>query len=477
MAELNPLELKIVGVYIQKFDGTDQLNILPQYVELTIYQSMFEPTIKAEMLINDSIGLFFNYPLTGEELITIKYQQTSTLTYGQPTSTTNIKDIQFIIKGVRNVVISDKARSMMYVLDLASVELLQNTRKFVAKHYRDKIENMANLLYQSFIQQDTQLLYKDNYIYKPFIAEQTIKERSLIIPKLRPLQAIQWLAKHAVASESDKHFLYLFFENSNGFNFLTIQNLIQAALANFDYLKQTSYRYISDNTNPGTDPTQDLRLITNIINNKRFSSIEKIVGGYYQNELFEVSMLQKAYNSTATELSSSQTTDDYTLGQHPLNTSAYIDYVKNQNTNVEYSNRIRYIINNYDDFDTQGKSQPDYRLKFGNSTKYLYALNQIDLTITVPANVELNAGDVIYADLPEAHGFNVVNTDKYLSGLFIVSEVKHVIGNGGRAATSLRIYKDGYLNALNVTSLYTTAAAQKLGVTIDPTTGKPVGSV
>lgn len=107
MANLNPLELSIVDIFIQKFDGTDKQSIKSQFVELLVFQSMFEPTIKAELLVNDGIGLFFNFPLTGEELVVIQYQQTATLTFGQPNSTTNVKQLQFIIKGVRNVAVGD----------------------------------------------------------------------------------------------------------------------------------------------------------------------------------------------------------------------------------------------------------------------------------------------------------------------------------------------------------------------------------
>ena len=182
--------------------------------------------------------------------------------------------------------------------------------------------------------------------------------------------------------------------------------------------------------------------------------------------------MQKSYNSTNTELSASST-GQFTLGPNPLNTPEYISYVKNKIDGTEYSNRIRYIINNYEDFDAENRSQPDYRLKFGQATKYLYALNQIDLTITVPANMELNVGDIIYCVLPESHGFNLVENDKYISGTFIISEVKHVISTGNKAATSLRIYKDGYLNALFEDSLYNTNAPSRGRKTIDPATGKP----
>jgi len=52
------------------------------------------------------------------------------------------------------------------------------------------------------------------------------------------------------------------------------------------------------------------------------------------------------------------------------------------------------------------------------------------------------------------HGFNDVQTDKYVSGFFIITEVKQVLGSGNRAATSLRINKDGYDTKLETASKY-----------------------
>jgi len=68
--------------------------------------------------------------------------------------------------------------------------------------------------------------------------------------------------------------------------------------------------------------------------------------------------------------------------------------------------------------------------------------------------MDFKVGDVIWVDIPENHGFNNVSFDIYISGLFIVVEVKQVLGAGYQAATSLRIYKDGALNSLLADSEY-----------------------
>jgi hypothetical protein len=454
MANFNPLDIKIVAITIEKFNKTDKMSLLPQFVEVSVYQSIFESSIKAEMLINDQIGLFVNYPFTGEELITISYEYNTNLASAIGPAKT-VKEYKFIIKGVRNIVLGDKARSLMYVVELISPYYLQNVRKYVSHGYNEKVEDAAEKLFDEYLAEDTKALYN---IGKPFVKETSSKVRTLIVPNLRPFQGIKWLAKHAVSADPDNHFTYLFYEDTEKFNFITIQKLIEEALKKRESLRQKKYVYISDielnNASPTGDPDQDLRIITNLINNKRFSSIEKIASGYYQNELFEISMLQKAYNSKVTEHTGTKD-KPFTLEKYPLNTQKYIDYVKNENAKSEYTNRIRYIVNNYDNFnDDIGKTQPGYRLKFGNTVKYNHALNQIDLSATVPANINLKAGDIIYCDIPEMHGFNNVLTDIYISGMFIISEIKTVFSAGDKAATSIRIYKDGYLNQLLEESEY-----------------------
>ena len=469
MANLNPLGITVSNIEIEKFNKRDKMSLLPQFMELTIYQSMFESTIKAEMLVNDPIGLFVNYPFTGEELIIVTYDQVNT--GGSNLYNARSKNqLKFIIKGVRDIIIGDRARSLMYIIDLASPQLLQNMRKYVSHAYYGLIEDMAEKVYDEYIAQGTTDLYKISK--KPFVKETSIKSRKMIVPNIRPFHAISWLAKHAVAKENDKHFLYLFYEDLKQYNFVTIQQIIEDALKQKETLRKNKYRYISDiaslSKSTTGDSNQDLRVITNIVNNKRFSSIEKITSGYYQNELFEINMLQKAYASTPTELNETNKYDENIPSLEPftLNTPGYIKYVKNEKIEKEYSNRIRYIINNFPDVDGQGMRQPSYRVKFGNVTRYMNALNQIDLTITVPANMDLRAGQVIYCDIPENHGFNIVETDKYISGLFIISEVKQVIMQGSLAATTLRIYKDGYFTGLFETSLYNTSS------TNDPTGGR-----
>jgi hypothetical protein len=455
--DFNPLKLTVNDVTIQKFNGQDNMSIMAQFVEVSVYQSLFESAIRAELLINDHIGLFVNYPFTGEEFVTIEYQQNQINSNISPVP----KTIKFIIKGVRDITVGDRARSMMYIIDLISPYFLQNTRKYVQQSYSDNIEKIADDVFTEYVLQDTQILYN---ITKPFVTEPTLKKRTLVIPNLRPYQAINWLTKYAVSQYPEDYYYYIFYEDLDQFNFVTLQKLIENATdkrEKIDKLIENKYIYRSDTEIsdylPSGNANEKLRQISNLVNNKRFTSIEKVAGGYYQNEIFEISILQKSYKSTVTELSPTNDTK-FNLGKYPLNTPQYIEGMKNEKSLSEYANRVRYVVNNYQNYDIDdGISQPQFREKFGRVTKRLFALNQIDLSFTIPANMEVKVGDIIWIDIPENHGFNIVNSDIYLSGLFVVAEVKQVIAAGYRAATSLRVHKDGYLNKLIDSSIYNTS--------------------
>lgn len=457
--EYNPLKLTINEITIEKFNGQDKMSLMAQFVEISIYQSIFESSVKAEMLINDQIGLFVNYPFTGEELVTVYYQQNNLVQNISPIP----KKLSFIIKGVRDISLGDRARSLMYVVDLVTPFFLQNTRKYVSHAYSSKVEKMADDLFTEYIAQDTQIKFN---LFKEFVTENTAKIRTIVIPNLRPYQAIQWLTKFAISEQPEDYYYFMFYEDLEKFNFVSLQKLIEDATNTPDkinILRENKYIYRSDteisNLMPSGNPNEKLRQITSIVNNKRFSSIEKVAGGYYQNELFEISLLQKSFKSTVTDLKASNDSK-FNLGKHPLNTPEYIEYIKNEKSESEYANRIRYIVNNYQNTDSdEGMTQPYYREKFGRVTKRMYALNQIDLSFTIPANMDIKAGDIIYCDIPENHGFNIVLSDIYLSGFFVVAEVKQVLSSGYRAATSIRVHKDGYLSRLLETSEYNTSVS------------------
>lgn len=465
MINNNPFNVKLIDVVITKFNNTDRMSIMPQVVEFVLFQSIFSPVLKAQLAILDGINLLNNYPLTGEEKVEITFEQGSDNQYDDISFTT-----KFVITGVNNIHPSDSGRELAYFIELDSEEAFVNAKTKVSHAYYDSIENIMENILQDYLKTDKQFYKFGN------ISEQTNeylitkKTRSLIVPNLRPFAALKWLSGMAVSAEPDKYYSHVFYESLNvgeykaqvnsksGFVFKSLQRPSFKGLDNevaISQCKKEQYFYV-DNIdavlanperfkalqNQGFDIT---RSILSLKYNKRYSTLEKIIGGYYENEYVEINMLQKDHKITRSTIN-----DGFNSLQFgKLNTENYINSIINQDERSETSARVKYVINNFDDL-----NQPSLRDKFGKAARSFFAMSQVDISAGVPTDLTLRPGDVFYANLPEHQGFNDVDIDKYISGYFIISEIKNVIRPSGETATLLRINKDSYLNSLFESSLY-----------------------
>lgn len=437
----NPFNLKYEEVVISKFNGSDRMNVTPQVLEVVLYQSIFQSLIKADIVFNDYIGLMNNYPLSGEENveINIEYEDDG----GKKT-----KRLYFIVVGIKEIKYTDDARGAVYVFELASVEAFINSNSRVSHAYFDTIENMIKSVYEEYVTKHLRPVDKKKNLD---IIEDTTKVRKLVVPNIKPFDAIAWLCKFAISANPDKYYTQIFYETLEGFQFKPLQRITyrgdkdEAAIArcikkkfiyisNFENFKKDSNTYDKFLA----DGYDDSRVINELRINKRYSVLEKIIGGYFENELVETNILQKDYKITYTELKDDGSFNTlYPTGIY--NTPEYLDAVKKEYDKPEESARVRYIVNNYDD-----TNQPSFRDKFGPSSRSFLAFQQVDLSLSIPSDIDMRPGDIIWVDLPEVHGFNVNEKDRYLSGLFLVSEIKTIMRVGGKSQSYIRINKDSW---------------------------------
>ena len=455
----NPFNVKFEQVLMTKFNGQDKMNITPQVMEFTLYQTIFDSLIKADMVIGDGIGLMNNYPLTGEETIDVA------VSFNDKNGNRNIKNLKFVISAIKDIKTDDQARTSVFAIDLVSIEAFINAKTRVSHAYKDTIENMIKSIYGEYVTSRLNLGIPGRPTgiqVKPLnIIQDTTKTTRLVIPNIKPFDAINWLCKYAISSEPSMYYTHVFYETLEGFQFKPLQRKTYQGANDDSAVSEcikNRFIYISNFENFKKDQGtynaflasgyNDSRLINDIAINKRYSALEKIVGGYFENELVEVNGLQRDYRVTYTSLK----TDGSFNSLYPTGIYDYPEYVTNVNneyTSPESSARIRYIVNNYDD-----ENQPSFRDKFGNSARSFLAFQQVDLTIAITSDLKMRPGDLIWVDFPKAHGFNINEIDLYISGLFIVSEMKTVMSVGGRSQTYLRINKDSWGRKLKRESEY-----------------------
>jgi hypothetical protein len=182
-----------------------------------------------------------------------------------------------------------------------------------------------------------------------------------------------------------------------------------------------------------------MKLIANMYYNSKYETQSKVVGGYFQNRFVEINMAKQTYSSTNTVYSDVRPTLPRNLTNSRLNTDSYALTKTRAAANDDNLSRVRYNINNF-----INEEIPDIKKKWGKSTIHSTALNQIDISIAVPPDINLLPGDVIHINVPLLDSFtDEVVRDDIMSGYYFISEAKNVIISDGTSTTSLRLLRDG----------------------------------
>lgn len=452
---INPYGVTIKDVVIQKFDGSEPMSIKPQVVEFVLYQSVFSPILKANLAIYDAVNLLNNYPLVGEETVEVTIEQKGTTFIEEKMYVT----LKFIIAGIVNLEFGSTGRDQTYFIELHSVEAFENAKRKISKAFKTSlIETYLNEIIQEDLKSRKQFKFYDS-------SNENQINRVLVVPNLKPFAAINWLTRMAVPSNANEYHNYNFFEtvygNSSRFNFKAFQKQVWRDLidgAAFRGSENRPFFYISNfelvrNNKSAMDSLkregfEEERLILNLKINKRYSTLEKIIGGYFENEYVEISFDQKDHRLTNTKVNDRWKSLYF---QKYLQTQNYIDNVINTSNLRESSGRVKYVIFNYND----AEQDPHFNTKWGKQEISKVATSQIDLSIDVHSNLKIVPGDLIYLNIPEMHGFENVKNDKYLTGHFYITENKMVIRSTGETTMLLRVNKDSYFAPISNKMNYT----------------------
>ena len=444
--------LELESVIIQKFgtliggaqlvpDKESAIDVTLQVQEVSIFESIFSPVIRAEIAVYDFIGLFVNFPLTGEEAVFVRYRNVGDTDY---------TTLQFVIDTIDNINFSDAAREMGYVIKCVSIEAYTNAKQNVQYGYVNKtIPDIVKDVYERFINQPTKKVFPGYKSPNLIIENNDAYAGTLVIPNMSPFAAMNMLAEMCVP-ESKGKYTYLFYQTTAMYNFRTLQGLfdIDTRSNQRRRAKDLTYVYISNEMDEKDHLLKNEgRVVSHILYNKRHSSLQKLSTGYFHNALFEINIAQKAIWSEH-----SRVEDINTIYKNKLNTENYtgLAYIEGDD---EQSNRTRYTLSAQKEHDDHFPISR-MRHKWGKDIIATAAMAQIDMTVVIPGTSHFKAGDLFYLEVPEMHGFNNVDEDDLVSGLFVISEVKHIMAIGGLHSTVLRINKDSHLSSVDRGSRY-----------------------
>jgi hypothetical protein len=192
-------------VIITKAGSIDVAGI---FEELNLFDSILMPVTSGSILIRDSVGLSGKLLFDGSESILIDIAKDAK------------SDIATFKKAFRIYKQSDrKAEGLnteLFILNFVSDELIFSDQQRINQSFEGTYSKVVEKVLVDYLR------VPNNQIGGIF--EPTTGIRKLVIPNLKPLDAIEWCAKRSVDQNQSPN--YMFFQNLVGFNFVSLSKLL-----------------------------------------------------------------------------------------------------------------------------------------------------------------------------------------------------------------------------------------------------------
>lgn len=268
-------EVRIDQIKIIKRDGTSQ-DIAPQVIALSIHEDLFSPFMSGNLIIKDSLDLVNYFPFSGDEVVNIKVS-TPTLEKG------NIDSTFYIYKMTDREILGDK--SVVYQLHFISVEAIIDMNKKVSKVYTGSPSEIIKKIVEDPIDglQST----------KNLVTEPTSRDIQFISNFWSPIESISYATSLGINKSKSPN--YIFFENRDGFYFITLDKLYTGDT----YQSFTYDKYTRDKLPDGGDAknvNEDFRRIDTISIPVGFDYVDRISSGMFSSKVVSYDLTRKVYN-------------------------------------------------------------------------------------------------------------------------------------------------------------------------------------
>ena len=384
------------------------VNIAGVYQEINIYDSMFMPCIRGEILIQDAIGLSSKLLLDGSEYLSMEILK------GEESGPTTFKKTFRIYRQSNRENINQN--SEIYILHFASEEMIFSEQKKVNQSFNGTYTDIVNVILKKYLGVTSKKLGS---------IENSKGLHTVIVPNLSPFDTMDWLSKRAVDSDSLPNFL--FFENKYGYNFVSLTELIKREpIMNINF----------EPKNLSVSGGQEFygAREAKIINSTNY--IESIKNGVYSGKFIGIDLLTRKVNINQIDFNQTYNKTKVHLNKYPnFTTAANRD---GKDAAHMFDSKVSLYAFATTRKDTSWVKQNDAQTGTNIDDTHAYVfqrapilanLLQTTIHLNIPGNFGITSGAIINLKMPIKSGKTEVGEglDQTLTGKYIVTATRHVI--------------------------------------------------
>jgi hypothetical protein len=435
----NILKLEL---FSRKVSGSRDVS--PGVIVCDYRESILEPTVRFTIIIVDtgntngggksSITVIQELKLSGSEKVhmTIEDRQGNRLKFEG--------DNALYISEIRNIISSSE--KTIYTLDLVSRECIAN-------------ELLACEVYRRFdgkVSEAAGAIFKDALKTKKNLAiDETINKYNFIGQGKQPFRLLAEIATKGVPASANNTAGYLVFETYNGYNFRSIDSL-------FNEKPVKSFIYNSTTKLPSG---YDAKIVKYDADNSM--NVEKTLkSGGYGSKLETFNTYTHLFNPKAQEID----TEEQKVHGGTEVPKLHKDF-------EQYAQGGAVLSRRFAKLDSVGElpegsvsqqiakaTEPNLNLEevICQSPMTYNKLFSLDMTVVIPGDYSLRAGQLVHCDFPEQSSKENTGNDKELSGVYMISDIcTHLTSK--TTLTKMRLVRDSHGRTANKTAATSAASA------------------
>lgn len=389
-------DVSIRKVEIRSLNG-QVANIVNQVESIEIYEDLFAPFITASIVVRESVDYINLFPFLGEEFVYIDVV----------TPTLEIPIVgRFYIYKITDRLYT-KEREVVYTIKCASEEFITDLNTKISRGYSGQPSEIASAV-----------LTKDGLnTQKKTVVEESGNRVKFTSNFWSPVKCLNYLS--SISLNKNKNPSYLFFENRDGFNFRSIDEILKS---------NTYHKFIKDNY------TRD------VISGQSASSQQNITEDYKRIVEFEVPVLTDYLKSTqggyikSRIVSHNILTKKYTVKNYSIKEDANYNTLLNPTpaySKYSLANSAASMLNfptYFSNFSNTGDSS-SYKF-IQKRMAFFQQLEKYKIHLNAFGRTDYTVGQVVELTIPKATQITAEDTetkDMILSGRYLISAINHTI--------------------------------------------------
>lgn len=418
-------------------------------------QSIHTTSLSGSLDVLDNIGLLQNSPLRGEETLVLTLYcydlqtqidltcQVYKIDGLEPTPDT--KGVSYTLHWISKASFEASKRSITksYSYKKASTIVIDIIKKYFGEDAEQNI-TVGATRQNEVVPPNTKIFDLKADPGRKVYIEESDNNMTLLIPDYSPQEAIGFVCKRAFGSSRSKSSLFRFFENYNGFYFVSDEWLYAYGRANEP--KTLTYNPFVDLG--GDKPLEQINGLTQLIYNKRVDIATELLGGAYSNTVVEVDILKrtakrfdyhyKDYHKEFTDTGGKTATLGIDLHTEKFMTDTF----------TKENAKQFMIIRDYSDRNVAGAFRPETNFRDLAAKRSMFAHHSAatQVSAATAGRLDLQAGDIVKLDVKEMNAGGQQQQNKQISGRYLIISVQSNV-NDGELGTGIALYKFGFSEA------------------------------